>query len=305
MSADLPNTPAPLAEISQGPSAFEQFLDRNQKNLVILSVLAALGAAGLIIYRGIVTSNEESAGAELTKAKDTAALQSVVNNNGQTLAARSAVLLLADRQWTDGQQDTAVATLRKFISENPDHPALPSAQASLGAKLMTQGKAAEATKEFETVVENPQARYIAPYALLCLGDIAAGAGDLDKAESQYKRIKTDFSDSDFAQNADTRLGTLRAKAPVEIEPPPPPPKAEAPAGTLPGVPAIGGPGAPGIQVTPVDPTPAPPSEATPAPPAEATPAPPAEATPPAGDSKPAETKPADPKPEETPAAPQP
>lgn len=279
MSADHPNTPAPLAEISQGPSAFEQFLDRNQKNLVILSILGALGAAGLIVYRGIEKSNEETAGAELAKAEDVAAYQAVANNHGKTLAARSALILLADKQWADNQQDAAIATLRKFISENSDHPALSSARASLGAKLMTQGKAGDATKEFEAIIENSEARHVAPYALLCLGDLAAGAGDLDKAEAQYKRIKTDFSDSDFAQSADTRLKTLRAKAPVEIEPPPAPPKPETPAGTLPGAPTITPGGTPNIQVTPVEPAPA----QTPAPPA------------PAEESKPAET----------PAAPQP
>lgn len=289
MSADLPNTPTPLAEISQGPSAFEQFLDRNQKNLVILSILAVLGSAGVIVYRGIEKSHEESAGADLVKAMDLAALQAVVNNNGKTLASRSAQVLLADKQWADNQQDAAIATLRKFISENPDHLAVASAQASLGAKLMIQGKAGDATKEFEAIIENPEARYIAPYALLSLGDLAAAAGDLDKAETHYKRIKTDFADSDFAQNADTRLGTLRAKAPVEIAPPPPPAKPEAPAGTLPGVPTITPGAGPGIQVTPVEPAPA---EATPAP-AEVTPAPTDE------------TKPADAKPDETPAAPNP
>jgi predicted negative regulator of RcsB-dependent stress response len=233
----------------------------------------------LIVYRGVVKSNEETAGANLTKAEDVAAYQSVASNHGKTLAARSALVLLADKQWSDNQQDAAIATLRKFVSENPDHPAVPSAKASLGAKLMTQGKAGDAAKEFDTIVENPEARYVAPYALLCLGDLAAGAGDLDKAEAHYKRIKTDFSDSDFAQSADTRLQTLRAKAPVEIEPPPPPSKPETPAGTLPGAPAITPGGTPNIQITPVEPAPAPQPESPPAP---------------------AESKPA-----ETPAAPQP
>lgn len=288
MPADHPNTPAPLAEISQGPSAFEQFLDRNQKNLVILSILAALGAAGLIVYRGIVKSNEETAGAELTKAGDAAAYQAISSNHGNTLAARSALVLLADKQWTDNQQDAAIATLRKFLSENPQHPAVPSARASLGAKLMTQGKAGDATKEFEAVIENPDARYVAPYALLSLGDLAAGAGDLDKAESHYKRIKTDFSDSDFAKSADSRLQTLRAKPPVEIAPPPPPPKPETPAGSTP--PANGG--TPGIQVTPVESPPANGGTSN----IQVTPVEPAPSPQPA----PAESKPA-----ETPAAPQP
>ena len=67
MSADLKNAPVPLAEISQGPNAFEEFLDRNQKNLVVLAIALALGAAGLVIYRGIEKSGQQTAGNVIQK----------------------------------------------------------------------------------------------------------------------------------------------------------------------------------------------------------------------------------------------
>ncbi len=75
MSADLKESSVPLAEISQGPNAFEAFLDRNQKGIVVLAILLAIGAVGLVIYRGIETSRQESAGAALTKAADLASFQ--------------------------------------------------------------------------------------------------------------------------------------------------------------------------------------------------------------------------------------
>jgi len=220
MAADLPESPTPLAEISQGPSAFEQFLDNNQKTLVILTILLALGAAAFVVYRGIEKSRQQTAGAELNKATDLAALQAVVKDHAGTQAAGSATVLLADRQWSDGQQDAAITTLRDFVAANSGHPASATARASLGAKLMAQGKAADATAVFEEIVGDPAARFIAPYALISLGDIAKAAGDLEKAESSYTRVKKDFPESSFADTANKRIASLKAKPPVEVEPPP-------------------------------------------------------------------------------------
>ncbi len=257
MAADLPeSSPTPLAEISQGPSAFEQFLDRNQKNLIILTILLVIGAAALVVYRGIEKSRQETAGADLNKAADLAALQAVVKDHADTHAASSAKILLADRQWSDGQQDAAITTLRDFIAANSDHPAFASARASLGSKLMVQGKAADATAVFQEIADDPKARFIAPYALISLGDISKAAGDLEKAESSYSRVKKDFPESSFADTANKRIAALKAKPPVEVEPPPAPapaPKADAPSLTpapsepVPATPAVSAP------VTPAEP----------------------------------------------------
>jgi len=222
MPADLVPSPVPLAEISQGPNAFEQFLDRNQRNLIILAILIAIATAALVVYRGIEKSRQETAGEALSQADNIVALQAVITTHPGTAAASSSMLLLANRQWSEGQQDAAIGTLRQFLAANPDHPARPSAQASLGAKLMQQGKSAEASQVFQDLVNNPQARFIAPYALISLGDIARLAGDLDKAEAAYNRVKTDFTDSSFAETAKRRSATLRAKPPVEIAAPPAP-----------------------------------------------------------------------------------
>lgn len=235
MPADPIESPVPLAEISQGPNAFEEFLDRNQKNLIALAILLALGTAALVVYRGIETGRQTSAGEALNKAEDLATLQAVISEHAGTKAAQSAIVLLAERQWADKKQDAAIDTLRGFITANPDHPAYPAAQASLGAKLMAQGKSGEAVDFFQSVVSDPKARYIAPYALISLGDIAKAAGDLTKAEASYNRVKSEFSESAFVETASRRISALKAKAPVEIEPPPAPVAPPAAPGAQPAV----------------------------------------------------------------------
>jgi predicted negative regulator of RcsB-dependent stress response len=233
MSADLKDSPVPLAEISQGPNAFEVFLDRNQKGIAAFAILLAIGAVALVIYRGIETSRQETAGSALTKAADLGSFQAVVDGHADTTAAGSAMVLLADSQWTAGKQDDAIATLRKFIAASPTHPAVPTAKANLGAKLMAQGKSGDATKIFDELVADPAARFIAPFALISLGDLSKSAGDLEKAEASYNKVKTEFPESSFAETASKRIATLKAKPPVEIEPPPAPPAPPAAGGGAP------------------------------------------------------------------------
>lgn len=228
MSADLKESPVPLAEISQGPNAFEAFLDRNQKGIIVFAILLAIGAVIAVVYRGVETSRQQTAGAALNKAEDLASLQAVVDGHADTVAAGSVMVLLADSQWNDGKKDEAVGTLQKFIAASPSHPAVPTAKASLGSKLMAQGKSGDATKVFEELAADPAARFIAPFALISLGDIARAAGDLEKAESSYSKVKMDFPESSFSDTAAKRLSFLKAKPPVEIEAPPAPATPAAP-----------------------------------------------------------------------------
>ena len=236
MSSDNQDSPRLLGEIAQGPSAFEQFLDRNQKNMIVLSITVAVATAGYLIYQGVVTSKEHTAGAALCKASDLPALQNVIKSYAGTAAAGTATIPLAERQWTEAQQDAAIATLKSFIAANPKHPARPGAQASLAGKLKTQGKLPEAKKLFQELADDPAAAYIAPYALVSLGDLAKTSGETEQAEKFYQKAKSGFPGSSFGNTIDQRLALLKAQLPVEIDPPPAPPAPPAAPGAPPATP---------------------------------------------------------------------
>lgn len=219
MSSESPETPAVLAEISQGPSAFEQFLDRNQKALMIVAIAIALGTAAYVIISGIEKSQQETAGAALVGAEEINDLTAVISEHADTRAAQSASVILANQQWEEGNQDEAIATLEAFINENPDHPAAPTAKASLASKWMANGKSAEAVSAFQELIDNPTTRHIAPYALICIGDIAKAAGDPAKAKDSYTRVTAEFPKSNLISTANSRLSTLDAAEPTVIDPP--------------------------------------------------------------------------------------
>ena len=212
-------TGAPLGEISQAPPAFEVFLDKHQMKLIALAVILAILAIVFVILKGVKESNEATAGALLTKAEDLSELQAVVKNHGDTAAAFSAKVLLAEKQWEDGQQDSAIVTLKAFVESDRDHPARPSAEASLAAKLWSQGKTDEAAEIFRDLTEDSDSRHVAPYAWISLGDIEAGKGDTEAAEKAYETVENEFAGSTFSQDALNRRLLVKAQAPVEVATP--------------------------------------------------------------------------------------
>jgi predicted negative regulator of RcsB-dependent stress response len=214
-----PLSGTPLGEISQAPPALEVFLDKHQSKIIALALLIAVLAVVYVVYKGIAEGKQMAAGASLAKAEDVSELQGVVKNHKGTTAAHSATVLLAEKQWEDGQQDDAVATLKAFIDGGADHPALPNAKASLASKLLAQGKKDEATSIFQDLTEDPSARFLAPYAWISLGDIEAAKGDAEAARKAYGMIELDFPGSPFAGDAAKRLLLLKAKAPVEVAAP--------------------------------------------------------------------------------------
>ena len=212
-------TGAPLGEISQEPPALEVFLDKHQMKLIALAVLLTIAAIVYVVVKGINQSNEETAGALLTKAEDLSELQTVVKNHGDTEAAFSAKVLLAEKQWADGQQEDAISTLKDFVDSDRDHPARPSAEASLAAKLWSQGKTDEAADLFRNITEDSDSRHLAPYAWISLGDIEAGKGNIAAAEKAYETVENEFAGSTFSQDALNRRLLVKSKAPVEVAAP--------------------------------------------------------------------------------------
>jgi predicted negative regulator of RcsB-dependent stress response len=222
MAEEPDDTPRPLAEISHGPSAFEAFLDRNQKGLVVLGIALFAAAAGWIVVRGIKDAAEKEAGAVLAGPQELAELREMIQEHPDTAAAGSAELVIAAKQWEQGDQDAAIETLRAFIAAKPEHPGIPAARASLATRLKQQGKSDEAAELFRQLSEDPQARFLAPYALTALGDLHLAAGRVDEAEQVLKRAKEDFGTNPLSNQAGNHLRLLRFQPPVEIEPAPAP-----------------------------------------------------------------------------------
>lgn len=215
--SDPTTHPLPLGEIVQGPSAFEQFLDNNQKLIAVSAIAIALGIGGFMVYRTIEKDKAASAGAAYSSAKDIAELEKVKIDYAGTPSAVTAALAISEKLWSNGQQDEAISTLQEIIEKFPKHPGSAVAQNTLGHRLLAQGKTGDASVAFQAVIDRDDANYLTPTATIALGDIAKKAGDLGKAATLYKSISKDFADSPFANIAAERVKFLHFQAPVEVE----------------------------------------------------------------------------------------
>ncbi len=261
------SNPTPLAEIEVGPSAFEQFLERNQKALIAVAVLIVLAAAALIVHRNMRHDTERKAAAalilcydETTGKYDADSLQKVTADFPGTPAAETASYLYTVALWDAGRTEDSLKALGEFIVEAPADSLRNQAALVQACRLLKLGQEDKAQESFQMVVDS-QDPVFAPVALMTLGDMARARGENDKAKALYEEVLAKYPDSSFSfnqRNAGTastlieqfayqspaarRIDLLGIKSPDKKLPPLELPRMQAPgpvkAPTLPGMPGL-------------------------------------------------------------------
>ena len=217
------NGPSPIGEISQEPSAFEAFLDANQKKLIIIGILAILCLVGYVVVTGLEKKAKEDAAAAVANARTGPEYQAISQEYAGKNAGGSAILLKSQLLWGDQQQQEAIEALETFVSEYPDHPAVGSAYASLGSYQQQLKKFDEAKEAFQKAANSESA--VSSLALLSLGDLALQAGEDENAEEIYKKIVSEYESSHLQVKlmAQNRLKLINVESPTEKQSEPPQP----------------------------------------------------------------------------------
>lgn len=218
-TSSTPITGTSIDELTQAQPAFEQFLDKHNKKLIVLGLLLIILGLGYMLNQNIKQDKEEAAGAILASNSDAYELKKIAEDFPGTAAAASSKILLAEQEWQDGKQDDAITSLREIIDAAEPHPARPTAIASLASKLLSQGKTDEAESLFKELTVDQDAAYLAAYAWIALGDIAVKKGNLEAAESAYTKVEKNFANSSLAGDATTRRLLSKAASPVEVDAP--------------------------------------------------------------------------------------
>lgn len=202
--------PKPLAQITIGPTAFEEFLDRNQGRLIFAAILLVLIGAGVIVAHNLRSDFEAEAAAavtacydEVTGKYDPVTLSKVRADYKDTPAAETAAYLYAMTLWDDGRTDDSLKEMESFVTTYPDGPLRNQAAFILAGRELQSGKNDKAQQYFELVAHSGDAVY-APVALMTMGDMASVAGDKEKAKGYYEEVRAKYPDSSFAydQKAD-------------------------------------------------------------------------------------------------------
>ena len=214
----MEDTPAPIAEIDHGPSKLDQFLEKNQKKLIILALLIFIGVIVFVFLRGYEAMTEEKAGAKLLEANSEEDYNAVITQFPDRIAAGTAASNIASLRTND---EDAIKALSHFIATYSDHPLVPNAKFNLASRQINAGKTEEAQATLEDLIEHTDIEFLLPKAKLALGDIALGNNDKKTAENYYNEA-LEYKDSKhaYAGEAKAKLEYINAEKPLIVDAPP-------------------------------------------------------------------------------------
>ena len=208
----MEDSPTPIAELEHGPSKLEEFLDKNQKKLMILAALIFLGVLAYVFMTGLEKKKANEAGAAFMQATDEESLNKVITDHSSSPAAGTAAMAIAQLRTTDADR---TAALDHFIATYPDHPGVPAKLLELALIQMNAGKNNDAEDTLNKLIDNDKSAFLAPRAKIALADIAASNKKLDAAEQIYTEIKD--SQTHFSSVAAERLLYLKASEPKLVK----------------------------------------------------------------------------------------
>ena len=180
-----------------------------------LAVIAMVGVAGYRLYRD---RREATAASLFAAAKSPAAYEEIINRYGDTAAAASAYLLLADAQRNDGKYAEANATLLRFLDKFPQHQLASTARMAMAANLQAMGKQDEAFASYQQIASAAVPGFNAPMALIEQVHILQDKGKTEDARRICETIMTQYRDSYAAMEASQLLRTFLKTAKAETSP---------------------------------------------------------------------------------------
>jgi TolA-binding protein len=221
----------PIAkELSTNPALEAQvFWYKYRKQIAILLILAIVAIFTIAGYRLYRDRREATAATLFGAAKTTAAYEEVINRYGDTAAAASAYLLLADGQRKQSKYSESNATLVKFLEKFPQHELASTARMAMAANLEAMGKEDEALATYQQIASSNAGSFNASMALIEQAHILQEKNRLDDARRICETIMTQYRDSYAAMEASQLLRTVLKSAKPQTPSVVAPPKLASPA----------------------------------------------------------------------------
>jgi TolA-binding protein len=144
----------------------------------------------------------------------------VINDYASAPAAASAALMMAAEQRKTQKFAEANTTLQKFISANPKHELVTTAQMAMAGNLESLGKPNEALELYRRVAAEHPRDFNAPLALLAQVPLLKATGQIDQARQVCETVLTQYRDSEASSEATRYLRTLKPATPAAPQPAP-------------------------------------------------------------------------------------
>jgi len=212
----MEDSPTPIAELEHGPSKFEEFLEKNQKKLMVLAILVFLAVIAYVVITGLEKKGHKDAGAAFMNASTEEEYNQVITEYSSSATAGSSAMAIAQLRSTD---DDRIKALDHFIATYPDHPGIPAKLLELALVQINAGKNDDAKANLNKLLSDENSAYLAPRAEIALADIASSS-DIEEAERLYTKVRD--TENHFSNVAAERLLYLKATEPQEVKAAPTP-----------------------------------------------------------------------------------
>ncbi len=209
-------------------------LDQNRSRLLIGIICGAVAIAAALLFFQLQKQKHLEAGSAFSKAagsRDIAALDGVLVDFPDSIAAGNALLTKADIQIDRGKAKDAQSTLETFTRDFKSHPRHSQGLFALGSILHIAGDREKAKSYYEQTIAEQPGGELAPLSRIRIGDLALEAGDKDAADQNYQDSFIKYPENPFKNLAEEKIALLTIGNPPVVDrpkPPEPPKKEEKP-----------------------------------------------------------------------------
>ena len=185
------------------PAGFDPlvFWMENKSKVITYATLLIVGLVAFAFYQITAQRNKVESAALYAQAAKPEDFKQVIQKFPHSIAAGNAQLMLAGALRSEKKFDEALAALRDFTNQFPDHPLAAVGALSVATTLDEQGKTDAAFDAYQQVTAKYPASYAAPVALMAQANILIAKGKPDEARRIYETITSQYPDSLFAQQA--------------------------------------------------------------------------------------------------------
>jgi TolA-binding protein len=188
---------------------FPLFWEEHKTKILIAAAVFVIALASWAAWQVVEHRRETAARTAYASASTADDYKRIAEQFGGSVVGGNALLVLAEKQRTEGKFDDAIATLRQFQSRHAEHPLASSGAMALAATLDAKGSAEEAIEAYQQVIARFPREHVAPMALLAQAELQKRRGEKAEARRLFEKIIADYGETLFAQEATRSLSSVQ------------------------------------------------------------------------------------------------
>ncbi|MDG2123464.1 MAG: tetratricopeptide repeat protein [Verrucomicrobiales bacterium] len=210
-----PEIPQPEAPVPEGPSPIELAVEENKSKLVFVVIGLAVAVCAVFAYFYFQKQKQDEAALAYTDADTVEDYNLVALDHPGTIAAGNAVLRAADLLATDAAYDDALKKIEVFLADFTSHPRFPQGLLAKASISYTKGDLDTAETTFKKITAEFGTSDVASLAHVRIGDIAWDRGNKEEAAQIYQDLARTYPANPYISRTDERIRMVGEPEPAE------------------------------------------------------------------------------------------